>query len=109
LPVSDEIVWDAPTPPPKNWHARHKVGEALDDREAAQASAVDDINAREPQQDITEDYIAAGEEEENLARNNPDYEGLVGITHDATKDHTGNPIVDARSIPDYSEYNGFSG
>ena len=104
--MSDEIIWEAETPPPKDWYVRHKVGEALGDEEAAARSAVDDIEENEYTGDMYLDYQQGVHESDNIGRNPPDYAGSSDKYHKITKMYTGGSLVDYKSIPDYSAYNG---
>jgi len=101
---NDEIIWDAPTPPPKNWYVRHKAGEALEDKEAAVRSAVDDIEREEVYSEMYSDYEMAESNFEKYGGKEVDYEGVVNKVRESTKKYTGGSIVDLGALPDYSAY-----
>ena len=104
--MENEIIWEAPTPPPKDWYVRHKAGEALGDKEAAVRSAVDDINENEYTGEMYLDYQAGVEESKNIGKNPPDYAGINAKYSKLTKQYTGGQIIDPHIVPDYSAYNG---
>ena len=106
--MNDEIIWEAPTPPPKDWYARHKAGEALGDPEAAKASAVDDIEDNEFSGELLHDYQVGVAESENIGTDPPNAQGVNSSIHNLQKDHTGNLLIDPSVIPDYSGAYGIS-
>lgn len=106
--MNDEILWEVDHPPPKDWYARHKAGEALGDPEAAKRSAVDDIEDNEFSGELLLDYQQGVAESENIGTGPPNAHGINTTLHDVQKDHTGNLLIDPSIIPDYSSAYGIS-
>lgn len=90
--MNDEIIWDVPQPPPKDWYVRHKAGGALQDPEAAKRSAIDDIQDKEYSALLLKEAHEVNDAF-SLALHVPDYYGLINSMYNLTKDYTGNALV----------------